>query len=68
VFSYGAAYAVACRAAAPGRSNLLARQEAVREAAETAVRAARGDECATLTGARVRKNKPPYRGRWRKGP
>jgi excinuclease ABC subunit B len=46
----------------------LARQEAVREAAETAVRAARGDERATLTGATVRKNKPPYRGRRRKGP
>jgi len=46
----------------------LARQEAVREAAETAVRASRGDERATLTGATVRKNKPPYRGRRRKGP
>jgi excinuclease ABC subunit B len=46
----------------------LARQEAVREAAETAVRASRGDERATLTGATVRKNKPPYRGRRRKRP
>jgi excinuclease ABC subunit B len=46
----------------------LARQEAVREAAETAVRASRGDDRATLTGATARKNKPTYRGRRRKGP
>jgi excinuclease ABC subunit B len=46
----------------------LARQETLREAAETAVRASRGDERATLTGATVRKKKPPYRGRRRKGP
>lgn len=46
----------------------LARQEAVREAAETAVRAGRdGDTRATLTGATVR-GKRPYRGRRRKGP
>ena len=46
----------------------LARQEALREAAETAVRAAREGDRATATGATVRAKKPPYRGRRRKGP
>jgi excinuclease ABC subunit B len=46
----------------------LARQEAVREAADTAVRLARSADRATLTSATPRKNKPPYRGRRRKGP
>jgi excinuclease ABC subunit B len=46
----------------------LARQEALREAADTAVRAAREGDRATVTGATVRAKKPPYRGRRRKGP
>jgi excinuclease ABC subunit B len=46
----------------------LARQEALREAAETAVRTARDGDRATATGATVRAKKPPYRGRRRKGP
>jgi excinuclease ABC subunit B len=46
----------------------LARQEALREAADTAVRASREGDRATLTGATVRAKKPPYRGRRRKGP
>jgi excinuclease ABC subunit B len=46
----------------------LARQEALREAADTAVRAAREGDRATMTGATVRTKKPPYRGRRRKGP
>jgi excinuclease ABC subunit B len=45
----------------------LARQSDVTAAADAAVRAGRGDERATVTGATVRKNKPPYRGRRRKG-
>ncbi len=46
----------------------LARQEALREAADTAVRASREEGRATATGATVRAKKPPYRGRRRKGP
>ena len=46
----------------------LARQETLREAADTAVRKARNGDRATLTGATVRAKKPPYRGRRRKGP
>jgi excinuclease ABC subunit B len=46
----------------------LARQEAVREAADTAVRARRGDERATTTGATVKSRRNSYRGRRRKGP
>ncbi|MGE0532114.1 MAG: excinuclease ABC subunit UvrB [Hyphomonadaceae bacterium] len=46
----------------------LARQEALREAADTAVRASREEGRATVTGATVRSKKPPYRGRRRKGP
>nr|WP_281722568.1 excinuclease ABC subunit UvrB [Nitrosomonas nitrosa] len=46
----------------------LARQEALREAADTAVRAGREGDRATVTGATVRAKKPPYRGRRRKGP
>ncbi len=47
----------------------LARQAAVSQAADDAVRAARsGDGRATVTGATVRKGKAPYRGRRRKGP
>jgi excinuclease ABC subunit B len=46
----------------------LARQEALREAADTAVRASREEGRATVTGATVRAKKPPYRGRRRKGP
>jgi excinuclease ABC subunit B len=46
----------------------LARQEALREAADTAVRASREGDRATATGATVRAKKPPYRGRRRKGP
>jgi excinuclease ABC subunit B len=51
----------------------LARQETLRENVEQAVDSQRRrltgkDDRATLTGATVRKNKPPYRGRLRKGP
>ncbi|MGD9816611.1 MAG: excinuclease ABC subunit UvrB [Hyphomonadaceae bacterium] len=47
----------------------LARQSAVSAAAESAVRESRGSGSrATLTGANVRKGKPAYRGRRRKGP
>jgi excinuclease ABC subunit B len=46
----------------------LARQETLRQAADTAVRAAREGDRATMTGATVRAKKPPYRGRRRKGP
>jgi len=46
----------------------LARQQDVRQAADTAVRTAREGDRATLTGATVRAKKPPYRGRRRKGP
>jgi len=51
----------------------LARQEAVRENVEQAVdserrRLAGKETRSTVTGATVRKNKPPYRGRRRKGP
>jgi excinuclease ABC subunit B len=46
----------------------LARQSDVNAAADAAVREARGDARATATGATVRKGKPAYRGRRRKGP
>jgi excinuclease ABC subunit B len=47
----------------------LARQSDVNAAADAAVRASRlGDTTSTITGAVVRKNKPSYRGRRRKGP
>ncbi|HRK63349.1 MAG TPA: UvrB/UvrC motif-containing protein, partial [Terricaulis sp.] len=46
----------------------LARQSAVNAAADAAVRESRGDARATATGATVRKGKPAYRGRRRKGP
>ncbi len=46
----------------------LARQEALRQAADTAVRAAREGDRATITGATVKAKRPPYRGRRRKGP
>ena len=47
----------------------LARQSDVNAAADAAVRARRGGETtSTITGAVVRKNKPTFRGRRRKGP
>jgi len=46
----------------------LARQSDVNAAADAAVRESRGDARATATGATVRKGKPAYRGRRRKGP
>jgi excinuclease ABC subunit B len=46
----------------------LARQEALREAADAAVRTSREGDRATMTGATLRAKKPPYRGRRRKGP
>ncbi len=46
----------------------LARQSDISASANAAVREARGNDRATLTGATVRKGKPPYRGRRRKGP
>ncbi len=46
----------------------LARQSDISASAEAAVRESRMGDRATLTGATVRKGKPPYRGRRRKGP